>query len=371
MKIVILGTRSFPNLVGGVEKHCKFLAINLVRLGCDVIVLTRKPYVDKNITEHQGVKARALPALKHKSLETLLHTFIGVFAALFYRPDVLHIQAIGPALFTPLARILGMKVVVTSHGSNYEHLKWGFFAKLVFHAGEFIGVKCANKVIVISERIAEEIRQKYHRETYVIPNGIVIPEAVGSAGALEQYGLSTKKYILFVGRYVPEKAVQDLMDAFTQAAIKDWKLVIVGRADYECPYSLGVRKKAEADNNIILTGFLDGLPLMELYSHAGIFVIPSRYEGLPIVLLEALSYGLMCIASDIPANRCVQLPSERYFAVGDIGELSNKLKEFIKKTLTPEEIRMQIDMLREKYDWDTIAKKTLDVYRSVVGDKQR
>jgi len=176
MKIAILGTRGFPNVQGGVEKHCEGLAVHLVQSTCDVIVFTRRPYVDENIKEYKGVKLVALPAIRHKSLEAPLHTLIGVFAALRYRPDILHIQAIGPALFTSLARILGMKVVVTSHGSNYEHLKWGRFAKLVLRLGEFVGVVFANKVIAISKNIADDIKRKYNREATIIPNGVIIPK---------------------------------------------------------------------------------------------------------------------------------------------------------------------------------------------------
>ena len=125
MKIVILGTRGFPNIQGGVEKHCEGLACALVKLDCDTIVFTRRPYVVDNARECHGVKLVCLPTIRHKTTETVIHTFIGIFAALYYRPDILHIQAIGPALFTPLARLLGMKVVVTTHGVNYMHKKFG------------------------------------------------------------------------------------------------------------------------------------------------------------------------------------------------------------------------------------------------------
>ena len=381
VKVVFVGTRGFPNVQGGVEKHCENLTINLVNIGCDVTVFTRKPYVDTSIKNFKGVNLVAIPALKHKSLEAFLHTFIGIFIAFFFKPDILHIQAIGPAMFTPLARILGMKVVITSHGSNYKHLKWGKFAKFVLRVGELLGVLFANKIIAISENIADEIREKYNRDVAIIPNGVIIPRILESNETLEKYGLEKGKYILAVGRFVPEKGFHDLIEAFKQIpnsdfqskiqnpkskiSIDHWKLVIIGRADHEDKYSLGLKEKTRENSNIVLTGFLTGQPLQELYSHAGLFVLPSYYEGLPIVLLEAMSYGLSCIASDIPSNRNIELSEDRFFNAGDFKALTTKIKEFVNKPLTEEEKRRQINMIAERYDWEKIAEKTLDVYAGI------
>ena len=381
MRVIVLGTRGFPNVQGGVEVHCQNLYSQLVKLGCEIIVFTRKTYVDVSIKDHKGVKLVALPSIRHKSLEAFLHTFIGIFAALRYAPDILHIHGIGPSLYTPLARILGIKVVITSHGSNYKHLKWGKFAKIILRIGEFLGVFYANEVIVISKNIADEIKKKYNRDVTVIPNGVTIPKILHTENALRKYNLEKGKYLLAVGRFVPEKGFHDLIDAFnlfqletrnskletrySQIPIDTWKLVIVGRADHEDKYSLDLKENAGKNNNIILTGFLTGEPLQELYSHAGLFVLPSYYEGLPIVLLEAMSYGLSCIASDIPANRNVELSENRFFRLGDIIELNTKIHEFIDRPLNDEEKRRQINLIAERYDWEKIAEKTMEVYRII------
>src|SRR3990167_5764803 len=245
MRVIVLGTRGFPNVQGGVEVHCQNLYSQLVKLGCEIIVFTRKTYVDVSIKDHKGVKLVALPSIRHKSLEAFLHTFIGIFAALRYAPDILHIHGIGPSLYTPLARILGIKVVITSHGSNYKHLKWGKFAKIILRIGEFLGVFYANEVIVISKNIADEIKKKYNRDVTVIPNGVTIPKILHTENALRKYNLEKGKYLLAVGRFVPEKGFHDLIDAFnlfqletrnskletrySQIPIDTWKLEI-GRA---------------------------------------------------------------------------------------------------------------------------------------------
>ncbi len=375
MKIAILGTRGFPKVQGGVEAHCEGLSVHLVKLGCEVVVFTRKPYVDPNLREYQGVRLWALPAWKNKSLEAFLHTFIGVFVALRTRPDILHIQAIGPALFVPMARLLGFKVVLTTHGSNYRHLKWGLFAKMVLRLGEFLGVRFSNQVIAISPMIAEEIQEKYQRQVVVIPNGVTTLGITQSRQALQDYHLTDQKYILNVGCFVPEKGVHVLIEAFNKAADSKrsrlneerWKLVIVGKADHEDSYSLGLKEKAKINDRIVFAGFLSGKPLQELYSHAGLFVLPSFYEGLPIALLEAMSYGVFCIASDIPANRGVALPADRYFKVGDSEALKLQLEQSIGTSWGPDEKRSQIERVSTDYDWKTVVQQTMGVYEKVLG----
>lgn len=366
MRVILLGTRGFPNVQGGVESHCEGLAVHLAKLDCEVIVFARKPYINPEVKEYKNVKLRALVTVKQKPLEAFLHTLIGVFVALKYKPDILHIQAIGPGLFIPLAKLLGMKIIMTTHGSNYEHLKWGKFAKLVLRFGEFLGVVFANEVIAISPVIADEIRRKYKREVKVIPNGVVLPDKKPSSEMLEKYNLSESKYILSVGRFVPEKGLHNLAEAFNKSRLNGWKLVIVGGSDHPDTYSKDLEKKARKNENIVLTGILQKEPLQQLYNYAGLFVLPSYYEGLPIVLLEAMSYRLRCLASDIPGNRSVELPEESYFPPGNIDALSEKIKLFLDKPLSDEQKEKQLKILREKYDWNNIAMKTLEVYQKVL-----
>lgn len=373
LKIAVLGTRGFPHIQGGVEAHCENLYPQLVEKGCEVIVFTRKPYVDINITEYKGVTLIPLPCLKNKFLETFLHTFIGIFAAKKFSPDILHIHAIGPSLFIPLARLFGLKVVMTHHGPDYQRKKWGILAKGILKLGELAGSKWANDIITISQTIADHIHAKYKRSVTIIPNGVVLPAILPGNNTLRKYALAKEKYILAVGRFVPEKGFHDLIVAFNKLTTANphlltekWKLVIVGRADHEDKYSLDLKNKASQSSNIILTGFLTGEPLRELYSHAGLFVLPSYYEGLPIVLLEAMSYGLSCIASDIPANREVWLESDRFFKPGDVDAIALKIQGFIQRSLNEEQRKIQINTIAEKYNWETIAEMTLDVYRGTL-----
>lgn len=215
MKIVVTGTRGFPGVQGGIENHCQNLYINLAVKGCDIKVFTRRPYVKTDLLTYKGVTLMPVGCFRNKFLETLIHTFITVIMARSLKPDILHIHAIGPSLFTPLARILGMKVVVTSHGPEYERKKWSLPAKIFLRFCEMTGMKFANQIITISGNIAEGIKEKYSRNSTVIPNGVNIPQLAKSAECLQRFGIEKNKYILTVGRFVPEKGFQGYLPSLS------------------------------------------------------------------------------------------------------------------------------------------------------------
>ncbi|MGA2775291.1 MAG: glycosyltransferase family 4 protein [Candidatus Omnitrophota bacterium] len=378
MKVVVLGTRGFPNVQGGVEKHCEHLYSELIKRGCEVTVFTRMPYMEPSKNEYKGVKLISLKCPRSKHLEAFVHTFQGVLAAKRLKPDILHIHAVGPSLFVPLAYMMGFKVIMTHHGPDYERKKWNLVAKFILRLGEKWGCRGANRVICVSSVIAENIKKKFNVEAKVIPNGVIISETLKTDKILKKFNLEKSRYILAVGRFVPEKGFVELIEAFRQVqsskngnnSCSNWKLVIAGDADHEDKYSLGLKELAKKTPGVIMTGFLYGQDLQELYSHAGLFMLPSYYEGLPIVLLEAMGYGLSCLASDIPANRSVELSVNRFFTPGDIGMMAEKIKHFIDKPLTEEERTTQIKILTEKYNWDKIAEQTLEVYKSVIANEK-
>jgi glycosyltransferase involved in cell wall biosynthesis len=366
MKIVVIGTRGFPGVQGGVESHCEHLYSHLAKSGDDITVFTRLPYTGPGDKTYEGVKLLPVSCPRNKFLEALIHTFKCVLKARSINPDILHIHAVGPSLFVPLARLLGMKVVVTNHGPDYMRKKWPLPAKLFLKFCERMGMNYANEVITIAGNIADDISKKYGRESTVIPNGVEIPLKADTDVYIKKYGLEKKKYIFTLGRLVPEKGFDDLIEAFNQTVADGWKLVIAGDADHEGNYSRNLKARVRKHENIIMPGFLKNQPLHEIFSHTGLFVLPSYYEGLPIVLLEAMSYGLSCIASDIPANKNVPLDEERFFKTGDIGMLASKIAHFIRKPWINDESLKQVRLISEKYNWANIAQETVLVYKRVV-----
>lgn len=368
LSVLWLGLRGFPHVEGGIETHAEHICTRLVQLGCDVHVFTRSAYQSNVVGDiWQGAKFHRLGGSRLKGIEAFLHTFWGVlYAGFILRPDVLHIQAIGPAIWTPLARLLGLKVVVTHHGPDYERQKWGKTAKAILQIGERWGMRWAHQRIVISALTQHIVRDRYNLHSVLIPNGVAVSDAISTQGVLAQYHLQSEKYVLLVSRLVPEKRHADLINAFHTAALPNWKLVIVGSTGHPNAYMKSILALAMNTPNVICTGFLTGLALAEIYTHAGMFVLPSSHEGLSITLLEALGYGLPVLISDIPANIEVGLAPEQYFPLGDRAALTAKIQLWAKKPITPTVRAERIQWVRQRYDWQDIAQRTLATYRTLI-----
>ena len=381
MKIVVTGTRGIPNVMGGVETHCEELFPRVAAMGEDVTVIRRKSYVSDGLKEWNGVKLVDIETPKKKSFEAIIHTFRAVNRAKKLGADILHIHAIGPALLVPYAKMLGMKVVFTHHGPDYDRDKWGRAAKTILKLGERMGCMFADDVIVISDVIRNLIKEKYGRtkNVHLIYNGVSEPEVCDYPEYFEELGIRKGRYILGMCRFVPEKNLHHLVEAFgriknEKLKIKkqgsaqangelksndgdEVKLVLAGDTDFEDDYSRGLKEMARK-NGVVLTGFVKGRKLHSLLTNCMCYCLPSSHEGLPIALLEAMSYGVKVIVSDIPANLEVGLDKNDYFPVGNVDELAKKLEQVIRH----EPQHINYDMT--KYDWDKIAREVKDIYLS-------
>jgi glycosyltransferase involved in cell wall biosynthesis len=370
LKIMVLGLRGITDVQGGIESHARKLYPLLTRLGCEIEVVQRSPYFasGKRRQYWHGMKLTYLWSPTKPALETAVHTLIGVLYAAVRRPDVLHLHAVGPGLLAPLARLLGLHVVLTHHGPDYDREKWGSLAKLLLRVGERLGVRFAHRPIVVSPTLQDDVQRRYGVASELIPNGAPKALRASTRASLDRYGLTPGRYVLCVARMDPGKRQHDLIDAFRAAQLPGWKLVIVGGLDIGDRYCERIRASAALDANVVLTGFQAGTTLRELYSHAGLFVLPSAVEGHPIVLLEAATYGVPILASAIDANLALPLPRDRYFRVGDTDGLAALLKaaaaEPVEESARWQELRTEI---RERYSWRRAAQLTRSVYGDATG----
>ncbi|MFH2124038.1 MAG: glycosyltransferase family 4 protein [Pseudomonadota bacterium] len=366
MKIFVTGTRGIPDIPGGVEKHCQELYPLIVRSGHEVILATRTPYITDKASSWQGLKLCHIFAPHKKSLEAIVHTFLAVFKARLLNVDLIHIHAIGPGLMAPFARMLGLRVVVTNHGPDYDRQKWGRAAKTMLQLGEYLGGKFANEIIVISSVIASIIQKRCGRTSNLIYNGVPVPVKSTRTDFIKKFSIIPGNYFLAVARFVPEKGLHDLLEAFKNIE-GDYQLVIAGDADYETSYSTSLKVKAAEDKRVVLTGYITGEALNQVFSHARLFVLSSSHEGLPIALLEAMSYELPVLVSDIPANKEVNLESYRYFKCGDQGSLAKQMKKLIDMGLPEQEKSRYRHMLNSMYNWQKIAEQTIAVYEKAMA----
>ena len=364
MKVFVIGTRGIPGIPGGVEQHCEQLYPLIAKNNIRVKLSRRSSYVKDKLREWKGVELVDIYSPKTKSLEAIIHTSLSIIYAKFWGADIVHIHAIGPAIMTPLARILRMRVVVTNHGPDYDRQKWGGLAKSILRLGEYLGCKYANEVIVISEHIRGIVQKRCSRDSNLIYNGVPIPELVTSTSYIKSLSLAPQGYIIAVARLVPEKGLNDLIDAF-EALDSDVKLVIAGDSDHEDSYSKGLKNRAKLNDNIFMPGYVTGSDLEQLFTHARLFAMPSYHEGLPIALLEALSYGLPVVVSDIPANAEVGLASGCYFPVGNVELLTHTITSWLKLDIN-ESYKLNIQSwVSRKYNWDNISNSTISMYQSL------
>lgn len=357
VKVCVIGTRGFPYIQGGVEKHCEML-YPLFSSAYEFIVFRRKPYVNDKVkvASFPNVRFIDLPSTRIKGLETVIHSFLATLYTIFLFPDFVHIHNIAPAFYSPLLRLVGVKVVLTYHSANYKHHKWGLLARILLRISEWIALHCSNQIIFVNRSRMSECSEKIRTKSIYIPNGVtsVIPS---STTTLIRFGLKEREYILFVGRITHEKGLDVLIRSYLKAKRQNCKLVIVGGVDTEFAY---YRELTSISNtaDIIFTGALYGDELSQLYTHACLFVLPSREEGFPLVLLEAMSYGLEILVSDIPAIRILPIPAECYFPKEDIDALSELMSV---KIITNQ--RRSYD-LRE-YTWNSVQKKVQTVFEKV------
>jgi glycosyltransferase involved in cell wall biosynthesis len=359
--VMFIGLRGIGDVQGGVETHVTELVRHLPYSADQIEVIGRSPYRCPDSDERLP-RVRWLPTLRQPQLEALIHSVLSVGYAAWRRPRLLHIHGIGPSLVTPLAQLLGLRVVSTHHGNDYEREKWGALGRAMLRWGERQAMR-ANACISISPVVADQLRARYRRDIAFIPNGVSRRTPLPPGPTLAKLGLESGRFIVNVARFVPEKRQLDLIKAFERATIPNVKLVLVGSADHNSAYGREVLARADANPAIRMTGFLSGPPLAEVFSNAGLFALPSAHEGLPIALLEAMAYGRRVLVSDLPIYKAMGLPDVDTFPLGDINALAARLGSLFAEGNT----EADWTALLENYHWGRIAHQTAAIYNRVLA----
>lgn len=357
MKVCVIGTRGFPIIEGGVEKHCESL-YPLLRADIDIVVYRRKSYVKTNAS-YDHIAFVDLPSTRIKGFETVIHSFLSSVNALLRKPDAVHYHNIGPALFSPIVKIRKIPVVLTYHSPNYEHKKWGRFARNLLRFSEKVALKTADKIVFLNSFQMEKYDEVVQNKSVYLPNGINKLPISTKVDYLKELGIEKHKYILSVGRITPEKGFDTLIKAFKAAKKRSFKLVIAGGVEFENSY-MNELKDLSKDEDVVFTGSVFGEHLAQLYTNAALYVLASNNEGFPLVLLEAMSYGLDILASDIPATHLVNLDDDDYFERGSYKELGKKITQRLQNVKN-----RKYDL--SKYDWNEVAETMSDIFHEVAG----
>lgn len=374
LNIAMLGHKRIPSREGGVEVVVEELATRMVERGHKVTCYNRSGHhvsgaeYETNSTreavtkgEYKGVTLKTVWTINRRGFAAMTSSLFGATRAAFGKYDVVHIHAEGPSAMCWLPRVTGKKVIVTIHGLDWQRAKWGKVASSFIMAGERGAVRHADEIIVLSRGLQKYFKEVYNRDTVFIPNGVCRPKVRKARKITERWGLKEGSYVLFLGRLVPEKGVEYLIDAW-RGIKTDKKLVIAGGSSDTKRYMNKLR--ANSPDNVIFTGFIQGRVLEELYSNSYVYCLPSDVEGMPLSLLEAMSYGNCCLVSDI--SECTEVVEDKaaVFKQGDVRDLRTKLQELIDNPDRVAAYRKEAaDFICGKYNWDDVVDKTLALYR--------
>lgn len=373
LRIAMLGHKRIPSREGGIEIVVYELATRMAKMGHKVTCYNRRgkhvsnaeDKIDTLPLKCENLTVKSVFTLDKKGLAAMSSSVFASIRAAFGKYDVVHFHAEGPCAMLWLPKLFGKRCVATIHGLDHQRAKWGKFASWYIKSGEKCAVKYADEIIVLSESVKNYFLEKYGRETVLIPNGVSSVETVDIKETAQELGLEKDKYILFLARLVPEKGVRYLIDAYKQVKT-DKKLVIAGGSSDTKDFEEELHKMADDDSRIVFTGFVQGRALEALYSNAYIYVLPSDLEGMPLSLLEAMSYGNCCLTSDIPECTSVTEDKGLSFKKGDVEELKEKIQMLCDDPKTVEKFKSTAaEYICARYNWDDVAEKTVDVYRKV------
>lgn len=371
LNIAMFGQKRIPSREGGVEIVVEELCTRMVAQGHNVTCYNRgghhvsgSEYDSKRLKEYKGIKLKTVPTIEKKGLAAVSSSFFAALCCAFGKYDVVHIHAEGPAFFCWLPKLFHKRVIVTVHGIDWQREKWksGFGSKFI-HKGEKNAVKYADEIIVLSKGVQDYFEKIYGRKTVFIPNGVSNHIERKPQIIKNKFGLDKDEYILFLGRLVPEKGIRYLIEAFKQVDTEK-KLVIAGGSSDTSEFENEMKEIAKEDKRILFTGFVQGQELEELYSNAYVYALPSDLEGMPLSLLEAMSYGNCCLVSDIP--ECAEVVEDKalIFKKADVKDLQSKLQDACDHSEKVDAHKKQAaDFICSKYNWDEIVQATLKLYR--------
>lgn len=370
LNIAMIGHKRIPSREGGIEIVVEELSTRMASQGHIVTCYNRRGHhvsgneFDHNqLNEYKGVKLKFVSTIETKGLAAMTSSFFAALCTAFGKYDVVHFHAEGPCAMLWIPKLFGKRCVATIHGLDHKRAKWGKLASTYIMMGEKVAVKFADEIIVLSQGVHDYFKTKYGRETRFIPNGVNRPEIRKADMITKEYGLKKDDYILFLGRIVPEKGLRYLIEAFRQVKT-DKKLVIAGGASDTNAFMSELIQLAAGDLRIIFTGFVQGQILEELYSNVYVYTLPSDLEGMPLSLLEGMSYGNCCLTSDIA--ECAEVVEDKavLFYKSDVANLTEKLQKLCDDNELVKRYKGDAaDFICGRYNWDDVVERTIWIYK--------
>lgn len=351
MRISILGTRGIPARYGGFETLADRLSLGLAARGHEVTVYCRKPFTKPDDVYDKRIRRVILPTISHKYFDTFFHSLLSVMHALFTRAQVILICNVANSPFAWLPRVTGKPTALNVDGLDRKRKKWNFIGQSFLHLCEVVAAFTPTRLVTDAQTVQEYYRSRYNRRSVMIAYGAEPP---ASNNHFSQFGLVSKRYILYVARLEPENNPELVLSAYQKVAT-DWPLVIVGGNSYQPSYV--DRLRARADSRVVFTGPVYGDGYWSLQQNAGLFVFAGEIGGIHPALVESMAAGNAVLYLDTPANRETTRGAGVAFTA-DEQDLADKLNHMIR---TPEEVQRLRDcaqqIAREVYSWQKVVEQ--------------
>jgi glycosyltransferase involved in cell wall biosynthesis len=372
MKIAVIGPKGLPPKQGGIEHYCAELYPRLVAAGCVVDLYARSSYTGQpwySQSEFQGIRVISLPSVPIRGVDALIGSGLAVLSILTKRYDVVHFHALGPALFSGIPKIFSRaKVVVTCHGLDWQRAKWGRSSSRLIKIGEHVAIRYADRIVGVSEALQGYFLDTYGKDVAYIPTAPAkYLDSDPRFRYVQSLGLRPRKYVLFLGRLVPEKRPDLLIRAFQDLQPQGWKLAFIGGNSDASSFQTHLQELAQPNPDILFLGEQKGRRLAELVRGAGFFVLPSDLEGLPLAMLEAMFEQIPVVASDIPPHQqLVGKDRGLLFAAGNFTACAKALNWAIQH---PRQMRVMAETAQQhvqyRYSWSDIARAHLSLYQNL------
>lgn len=372
MKIAMIGHKRIPSREGGIEIVVEELSTRMANKGHEVVCYNRNGHhvsgkeYDLKFTgaTYKGVKLKAVFTIDKKGLAAMTSSFLAALSSALGKYDIVHFHAEGACAMLWIPKLFRKRCIATVHGLDWQREKWsqGFGSRYI-KFGEKVLSKYADEVIVLSEGVKKYFADTYKRNVTFIPNGINCPVIREANLIKSKFGIEKNDYFCYLGRLTCEKGIHYLIEAY-KLINTDKKLVIAGGSSDTDDYVKRLHELATGDSRIIFTGFVQGEMLDEIYSNAYVYVLPSNLEGMPLSLLEAMSYGNCVIGSDI--NEIAEVVEDKaiLFQKSNVKDLAQKLQIVLDQPEMVKEYKaIAADYICKKYSWEDMTDQTLQLYQ--------
>ena len=368
LSIAFVGHRALPARYGGVEVHTEEIAVRLAARGHRVVSFASDPGGEIG-DEYRGIEMRAVPRIEGRHIGALSQSFAAALAVGRDSFDVVHFMGMGPTVFVPLVRVLSdPAIVATMHGRDDLRRKWGPIARQLMRLSFHACVRFPDRVIAVSRALADELEPRVGPRLAHVPNGVTVPDQPVLDVDLRQLGVDNP-FVLFAGRIVPEKRIEDLIQAFLSLDTAA-SLVIAGDEASTYEYMMDLRRWTADEPGVRFIGHRSAPEVDLLMRHAAVFVLPSELEGLPIALLEATGRGVPVVVSDLPCHREVVAdpgPGCRVVPVGDVAALADAMLDCLNQTESSRKGAQALaDRVRREFVWDRVVDQLEDIYQETI-----